>query len=119
MVLADPQVPRPNLQVHPIATDTVVRPALRALDASVGPDAVRLGVALPDRCPEAVLGFRRSALADALEPKAWRLQQERRKPPRAALRTVAGEFLAQSLVLLLALDAAAQEFLLVVALVLP
>jgi len=61
--------------VRPTAKDRVVHLAPLASGASVAPDVVHLAADFLHRCPEAVRGSRRSALADALELRdAWPFQ---------------------------------------------
>ena len=91
MVLAGPQVRHPTRPVHSDAKDTASRLAPPASDASVDPDAVRPGADFPAQCLEAVHGSRRSAWADAQEPKAVC----QKPPPQDALPMVVCPSLAQ------------------------
>ena len=76
MFLAALQVRRQKtLRIHPAAKDTIARLAPLASDASADPDAARLAADLPRLCPEAVRDSRRSASADAPEPRDVRLRQ--------------------------------------------
>ena len=79
--------------VRPTAKDRVVHLAPLASGASVAPDVVHLAADFLHRCPEAVRGSRRSALADALELRdAWPFQA---LPPLDAPPMVVSRRLAQ------------------------
>lgn len=91
--MVGPRVRHRSRLVRPTAKDTVVHLAPLASDVSVALDVVHLAGDFLHPCPEAVRGFRRSALADAPELRdAWPFQA---LPPLVAPPMVVCRYLAR------------------------